>query len=96
MQSELKILLHVIKKDYPVQESRVGRIFRQTDLNYSSWDARTADTKKNSKKSHLTGRGDDLKLLRYPYGYLEGLENNDFMIDRLCKTTYIIFLFINS
>ena len=33
-------------KDHPVQESRVGRIFRQTDLNYSSWDARTADTNK--------------------------------------------------
>ena len=37
-------------KDHPVQESRVGRIFRQTDLKYSSWDARTADTKKIRKK----------------------------------------------
>jgi len=36
--------------DFQVQESRVGRIFRQTDLKYSSWDARTADTKKNLKK----------------------------------------------
>ena len=33
-------------KDHQVQESLVGRIFRQTDLNYSSWDARTADTNK--------------------------------------------------
>ena len=48
-----------LSKDHPVQESRVGRIFRQTDLNYSSWDARTADTKKIPKKSHLTGRHDD-------------------------------------
>ena len=75
------------EKDHPVQESRVGRIFRQTDLNYSSWDARTADTKRNSKKSHLTGRGDDLKLLRYPYGYLEGLKNDEFDFDSLFKTT---------
>ena len=33
-------------KDHPVQESRVGRIFRQTDLNYSSWDAQKADKNK--------------------------------------------------
>ena len=76
-----------IEKDHPVQESRVGRIFRQTDLKYSSWDARTADTKKILKKSHLTGRHDDLKLLRYPYGYLEGLKNDEFGIESLFKTT---------
>ena len=76
-----------VEKDQPVQESRVGRIFRQTDLKYTSWDARTADTKKFLKKSRLTGRHDDLKLLRYPYGYLEGLKNDEFDFDSLFKTT---------
>ena len=41
-----KINALTCSKDHQVQESLVGRIFRQTDLNYSSWDARTADTNK--------------------------------------------------
>ena len=46
MSSNFELDSFKLLKDHPVQESRVGRIFRQTDLNYSSWDARTADTNK--------------------------------------------------